>query len=94
MEMSVNIKHSHPRSLLHTETRHQFLEEFVYLLRYIADGRANIGQLRRPGGVIHRSVGVLPLGSIEERVTQAPQMALDDVELERWLHEEGKKFSA
>ena len=43
VDMKVNIKHTRPCNLLHTKARGKFLEDFVFLVRFIADGYANVG---------------------------------------------------
>lgn len=58
LSTKIPIQHTAPLNLLHPETRTQFIKDFVYLLRYIASGYANIGHLRRPGSVIHRFINL------------------------------------
>ena len=93
MESWINIKHTKPRSIKHADTRGEFIEDFVYLLRYIADGRANVGQLRRPGTLIHRPIMAPPVVGLIE-IPRAPQKALDDEEFERWVAAESHLFGS
>jgi hypothetical protein len=74
------------KNTLHPEPRTKFIEDFVYLLRYVADGRANIGHLRRPGTTIHCS-------NPTNTKKKPPQQAYTDDELKRWRHEESHKYS-
>lgn len=78
MESWINIKHTKPRSIKHPDTRGKFIEDFVYLLQYIADGRANVGQLRRPETLIHRFVMAPQVVALIDEIPRAPQKALDD----------------
>ncbi len=51
------LRHTQPKSLLDHEQRNAFLLDFVALIRFIVDGRANTGLLRRyPETPIHRDV--------------------------------------
>ena len=70
-----------------------FILDFIALVRYVADGRANVGQLRRPGTVIHRSVKPGD-STTEDEVVKPPQAALDDYELANWLRESAKLYGS
>jgi hypothetical protein len=51
------LRHTRPKSLLDHEQRNAFLLEFIALIRFIVDGKANTGLLRRyPETSIHRDV--------------------------------------
>jgi hypothetical protein len=51
------LRHTRPKSLLDHEQRNAFLLEFIALIRFIVDGKANTGLLRRyPETPIHRDV--------------------------------------
>ncbi len=67
--------------LLDPESRTASILDFIALVRYVADGRANVGQLRRPGTVIHRRSGD---STTEDEVMEPSQAALDDYELANW----------
>lgn len=41
-------------NLVDPDFRIAFILDFIALIRHVADGRANVGQLRRPGTVVHR----------------------------------------
>jgi hypothetical protein len=54
----ITLHHSEPRSLLHPRERNLFLEEFVSILRCVAEGYGKVGYLRRDKDThIHRGVG-------------------------------------
>ena len=94
MESWINIKHTKPRSIKHADTRVEFIEDFVYVLQYIVDGHANVGQLRRPGMLIHRPVMASPVVGLIDEIPRAPQKALDDEEFERWVAAESHLFGS
>ena len=53
----MSLRHTRPKSLLHLEQRNAFLLEFIALIHFIVDGKANTGLLRRyPETPIHRDV--------------------------------------
>jgi hypothetical protein len=53
----MDLRHTRPKSLLDHEQRSAFLLELIALIRFIVDGKANIGLLRRyPETSIHRDV--------------------------------------
>ena len=53
----IPLRHTRPKSLLDHEQRNVFLLEFIALIRFIVDGQANTGLLRRyPETSIHRDV--------------------------------------
>lgn len=80
----MEINHSQPCNLLDPQSRTSFILDFIALVRYVADGRSNVGQLRWPGTVIHRTVRLEDNG-IQDEIVKPPQAALDDHELENWL---------
>jgi len=88
----VEIKHSRPCNLLDPTSRTSFILDFIALVRYVADGRANVGQLRRPGTVIHRTVN--SRASAEEDVMNPPQAALNDRELADWLQDSAQHYTS
>ena len=53
----IRLRHSKPRSLLDPKERNLFLEEFVSILRCVAEGYGKVGYLRRDKEtVIHRDL--------------------------------------
>lgn len=81
---SVHIKHTRPCNLLDPDFRTAFILDFIALVRFVADGHANVGQLRRSGTPIHRILKPQDNMS-EDEVVKPPQAALDDRELASWL---------
>ena len=88
LSTKIPIQHTAPLNLLHPETRTQFIKDFVYLLRYIAAGYANIGHLRRPGSVIHRFIN-----SSQEEIEEPPQNVLDEDDLVSWRENSSQAYS-
>ena len=53
----VTLHHTHPRSLLKPEERDEFLQEFIALIRCLANGEGDVGFLRcEENPPIHREV--------------------------------------
>jgi hypothetical protein len=53
----IPLHHTQPMSLIHHEQRNLFLYDFIVLLRFIVDGKGNVGFLRRDCRTpIHRDV--------------------------------------
>ena len=52
---NVEIQHTCASNLLDPDSRTAFIVDFIALVRYVADGRANIGHLRRPGRYCYSS---------------------------------------
>jgi hypothetical protein len=74
----VRLQHTHRYNLLKHDERTEFIKEFVALLRFIAAGEANIGELRLDSQVIHRSDEEV------HGVIHPPQEAMDEPEEDRW----------
>lgn len=92
-ELSTEIKlyHTRPQSLIDHEQRTTFLRELTAIIRFLADGRANVGLLRRvPEGPIHRDTTDC-LAMSDERVAP-PQKALDASELASWTNDNGGEY--
>jgi len=83
------IHHTQPQSLFHPRSRNYFLRIFVHLLRFCADGRANIGELRRSqDSKIHRSPS-----TIEVLDRKAPQESMEEREHKGWLESDEKNYN-
>ena len=54
----IYLHHTKPQNLLLTEPRTKFIDDFVALILFLADGQGNVGFLRREReGPIHRDFG-------------------------------------
>jgi hypothetical protein len=89
----LEIKHTRLCNLLDPDSRTEFILDFIALVLYIADGRANVGQLRRPGTVIHRTVKAAD-STTRDEVVRPPQAALDDYELANWLQDSAELYGS
>lgn len=89
----MEINHSQPCNLLDPQSRTTFIIDFIALVRYVADGHSNVGQLRRPGTVIHRAVRPEDNG-IPDEIGKPPQAALDDHELANWLRDSAELYGS
>jgi hypothetical protein len=68
----IYLHHTKPQNLLLTAQRSKFIDDFVALILFLADGRGNVGFMRRaPAGPIHRGCGGAPTP------TGPPQQVLD-----------------
>ena len=76
----VEIKHTRPCNLLDPDFRITFIIDLIALVHHVADGRANVGQPRRPGIVIHRTVKSTD-NTTKNKVVKPPQASLNDDEL-------------
>jgi hypothetical protein len=74
----VTIKQTRPLSLLHPESRTSFIKTFVWLVKFVADGYGDVGNLRRANPKIHRDA------TTEEKITGPPQSELEQDQLDRW----------
>lgn len=53
----IRLRRTRPQSLIDHEQRTTFLRDMIAVIRCLADGRANVGLLRRiPEGPIHREM--------------------------------------
>lgn len=87
-EISTGIRlcHTRPQSLIDQEQRTTFLREMIAVIRFLADGKANVGLLRRiPEGPIHRDIADC-LTMADEGIAP-PQKTLDASELESWTND-------
>jgi hypothetical protein len=55
---SAIMKQTKPRSLLHPKSRTEFIEEFLWIVKYISEGRGGVGYLRQGSTKIHREIDV------------------------------------
>ena len=78
----VIIHHTHPCHLMDPTDRTQFIVDFVALLRFVGDGKANVGHLRHPGEQIHRA-------DDGRELKQPLQTAMEWEEMEQF-HKEGR----
>ena len=70
-----------------SSARH-FYANMIAIIRFLADGRANVGLLRRvPEGPIHRDM----TDCLAMRVAP-PQKALDASELASWTNDNGGEY--
>jgi len=79
----IHLHHMKPKILLLTIQRSNFIDDFVALILFLADGRGNVGFMRRsPTGPIHRGFG----GTTTS--TGPPQQVLDfNEEGDHWDYE-------
>lgn len=71
----VVIHHTKPCHLMDPTDRTRFIAEFVALLRFVGDGKANVGHLRHRGEQIHRE-------DDKTKLKQPPQTAMEWEEME------------
>ena len=86
-------KHTRPCNLLDLDSRTEFVLNFIALVLYVPDGPVNVGQLRRPGIVIHRTVKPGD-STTEDEVVKPPQAALDDYELANWVQDSAELYES
>jgi hypothetical protein len=68
----IYLHHTKPQNLLLTAQRTKFIDDLMALILFLADGRGNVGFMRRdPEGPIHRSLGGVTT------FTGPPQQVLD-----------------
>jgi hypothetical protein len=68
----IYLHHTKPQNLLLTTQRSKFIDDFVALILFLADGKGNVGFMRRnPVGPIHRGLGGTTMS------TGPPQQVLD-----------------
>jgi hypothetical protein len=79
----IYLHHTRPQNLLITAQRTKFIDEFVALMLFLADGRGNVGFMRRePETPIHRNLRPV------EGVSGPPQQVLDYDEMANKEYEE------
>jgi hypothetical protein len=80
--------HTEPCNLLHPDARLHFIQDFIAIIRCLADGRAPIEYLRRDDleGKIHRKL------NDEDEVVRPPQQALEQRKESEWRQEKGSKY--
>ena len=83
-EEKVKLCHTQGYSLLDTVERTDFIKEFVALLRFIADGEANVGFLRKDCVEIHRTTDDEDTVVEAERVLHPPQEVMEEAEESSW----------
>lgn len=74
---SLKLYRSQIYDLFETDQRTSFIRQFVALVRMIADGRGNVGHLRRDKDVVHRN-------DKSEPVVIPSWMNLDIREMKEW----------
>ena len=82
----VVIYHTKPYHLMDPTRRKRFIAYFVALLRFVGDGKANVGHLRQPGEQIH---GV---GDRTE-LQQPPQTAMEWEKIEEFQKKRRREYS-
>jgi hypothetical protein len=88
----LRLHHTEPCNLIDADARLQFLQDFIGIVRCLADGNAPIGYLRRDGGKIHRKVEQED-GDEEDEVLRPPQEALDAREEVQWQEKWAKNYA-
>ena len=76
----LTLHHTAPANLLDADSRLGFLQDFIAVMRSLADGAAPIGYLRRDAGKIHRDFGA----GDGEAILRPPQECLDEREAGEW----------
>jgi hypothetical protein len=71
------------------DVRLQFIQDFIAVVRSLADGNAPIGYLRRDGGRIHREQE----DEEDEEVLWPPQEVLDAKEESEWREDQAHKYA-
>ena len=82
----VVIRHTKPCHLMDPTSHTRFIADFVALLRFVGDGKANVGHLRQPGEQIHRA------GDRTE-LQQPPQTAMEWEEMEEFQKKGRREYS-
>lgn len=88
----VPLYHTAPCNLLDPDDRLQFCQDFIAVLRCLADGNASVGYLRRDGENMHKNSE----GKDEERdedVLWPPQEVLDATEEAEWREDQAHKYA-
>ena len=90
-EKPLPLHHTEPCNLLHPDARLHFIQDFIAIVRCLADGYAPIGYLRRddPQGKIHRKMH----DYVDEEVLRPPQQALEQRKESEWRQEKGSKYA-
>src|SRR5438046_10063958 len=78
MPEKVQLYHTVTWNLCRADSRTEFIEQFVALLRFVAAGEANIGFLGKYRTSIHRTEGS------QETPLRPPQMEMDEKEEAAW----------
>jgi hypothetical protein len=83
------LHYTKPCNLLHPDARLHFIQDFIAIVRCLADGCAPIGYLRRddPQGKIHRKL------DDEEEVVRPPQQALEQRKESEWRKEKSSEYA-
>jgi hypothetical protein len=88
-ENPVVIHHMKPCHLMNPTAHTRFIADFVALLRFVGDGKVNVGHLRLPGEEIHRE-GVV---NDETELKQPPQTAMEWEEMEEFQKKGRQEYS-
>jgi hypothetical protein len=75
--------------LLDADSRLGFLNDFIAVVRCLADGNAPIGYLRRDAERIHR----VAEDSEAEEILKPPQVCLDEREVDGWREENAMNYA-
>src|SRR5271169_1359356 len=74
----VTLHHTEPQSLFDAVQRTKFIDDFIALVLFLADGRGNVGFVRRnPDSPIHRDYREVGESEVIEIGTDPPQQFLD-----------------
>ena len=88
----IKLCHTMRYNLMTTDSRTDFIKEFVALLRFVAAGYANIGHLRKGSREIHRATD-RTAHIANEPVLRPPQEALTLAEELAWMQTESKQHT-
>jgi hypothetical protein len=87
----ISLHRTAPCDLMDTDALLQFFQDFIAVVRCLADGNAPIGYLRRDGGRIHREQEEKQ--EEEEEVLWPPQEVLDAKEESEWREDQAHKYA-
>jgi hypothetical protein len=87
----ISLHHSRLYNLLNTDSRTEFIQHMVALIRMVAAGEVNVGHLRKDVGKVHREDD--PSGNAnDELVIHPPQEEMDAKEELRWREVSAKEY--
>jgi hypothetical protein len=91
LSTGIQLRRTRPQSLIDHEQRTTFLHDMIAVIRCLADGRANVGLLRRiPEGPIHRDM-MDGLAMTDEGVS-LPKGALDISEFANRTNDNDREY--
>lgn len=87
MPEKVQLYHTVTWNLCRADSRTEFIEQFVALVRFVAAGEANIGFLGKHRTSIHRTEGS------RETPLRPPQMEMDEKEEAAWRVKAAEEYA-